>query len=138
MMLFNFWLDCRSLWGRFFVNFSSKLESRGSQKHRKTYCLLCIFAISANLPTRDHMIEFLVDVAFNLRPKTLKESTLEALKIDGKSIENRMQVGLECGALLGRFWVDFGAKLGSKLDPSWHQNPKKKTSQDDVNFFLEA
>ena len=36
-----------------------------------------------------------------------------------------MQVGLEFGALLGRFLVDFGAKLGGKLDRSWHQNLKK-------------
>ena len=33
-----------------------------------------------------------------------------------------MQVGLGFGALLERFLVDFGAKLGGKLDPSWHQN----------------
>ena len=36
-----------------------------------------------------------------------------------------MQVGLEFGTLLGRILVEFGAKLGGKLDPSWHQNPEK-------------
>ena len=35
-----------------------------------------------------------------------------------KGIENKMQFGLRFGALLDRFLVDFGAKLG----PSWHQN----------------
>ena len=30
-----------------------------------------------------------------------------------------MQVGLAFEALLARIWVDFGAKLGSKLEPSW-------------------
>ena len=35
-----------------------------------------------------------------------------------------MQVGLAFGPLLGRFLVDFGSKLGGKLEPSWHQNPK--------------
>ena len=37
-----------------------------------------------------------------------------------------MQVGLGFGALLGRFLVDFGTKLGGKLGPSWHQNPKNE------------
>ena len=31
------------------------------------------------------------------------------------------QVGLELGSLLARIWLDFGAKLGAKLEPSWHQ-----------------
>ena len=33
-----------------------------------------------------------------------------------------MQVGLGFGTLLGRFLVDFGTNLGSKLEPSWDQN----------------
>ena len=33
-----------------------------------------------------------------------------------------MQIGLACGALLAQIWMDFGAKLGSKLEPSWPQN----------------
>ena len=33
-----------------------------------------------------------------------------------------MQVGLGFGALLERFLVDFGAKLGGKLEPNWGQN----------------
>ena len=37
-----------------------------------------------------------------------------------------MDVGLGFGALLGRFLVDFEAKLGGKLGPSWHQNPKNE------------
>ena len=37
-----------------------------------------------------------------------------------------MQVGLAFGTLLGRFWVDFGSKLGGKLGPSWHQNAKNE------------
>ena len=31
------------------------------------------------------------------------------------------QSGSDFGALLARFWLDFGAKLGGKLDPSWCQ-----------------
>ena len=30
-----------------------------------------------------------------------------------------MQVGLACGTLLAWILVDFGAKLGGKLEPSW-------------------
>ena len=37
-----------------------------------------------------------------------------------------MQVGLGFGALLERFLVDFGAKLGGKLDPSCYQHPEKE------------
>ena len=43
-----------------------------------------------------------------------------------KAMENKMQVGLEFGGLLGRFLVDFGSKLGGKLRPSWHQNQKNE------------
>ena len=37
-----------------------------------------------------------------------------------------MQVDLEFRPLLGRILVDFGTKLGGKLDPSWYQNPEKR------------
>ena len=72
------------------------------------------------------MIDFLVNLALNLAPKTHQKSTQEVPKIDKKGIENMMQVGLEFGSLLGRILVDSGAKLGGKLDPSWHQNPEKR------------
>ena len=72
------------------------------------------------------MIDFLVNLAFNLGPKTHQKSTKEAPKIDKKGIENMMQDALEFGPLLGRILVDFGVKLGGKLDPSWFQNPEKK------------
>ena len=42
-----------------------------------------------------------------------------------KVIDDRMDVGMDVGWLLGRFLVDFEAKLGGKLEPSWHRNPKK-------------
>ena len=42
-----------------------------------------------------------------------------------KEIDDKMDVGLGFGCLLGRFLVDFGTKLGGKLEPSWHQNPIK-------------
>ena len=37
-----------------------------------------------------------------------------------------MDVGMDVGRLLDRFFIDFGAVLGGKLAPSWHQNPKKE------------
>ena len=67
-------------------------------------------------------IDFLANLALNLAPKTHQKSSQEPSKIHKKGIENMMQVGLVFGALLGRFLVDFGAKLGGKLDPSWLQN----------------
>ena len=81
------------------------------------------------------MIQFLVNLALNLAPKTHQKSTQEAPKIDKKGIENIMQVGLEFGPLLGRISVDFGAKLGGKLDPSWHQNRKKAVLRGDQKMF---
>ena len=45
---------------------------------------LLFFVISANLPTRGHMIDFLVNLAPNLAPKTHQKSTQQAPKIDEK------------------------------------------------------
>ena len=81
-----------------------------------------VFAISANLPTGGHMINFLVNLALNLRPKTHQKWCQEAFKISKNGNENMMQVGLGFGALLGRFLVDFEANLVGKLEPSWEQN----------------
>ena len=71
------------------------------------------------------MIYFLVNLALNLAPQTHQKSIQESPKIDKKGIENRMHLGLEFRPLLGRILVYFGAKLGGKLDPSWHQNSEK-------------
>ena len=65
------------------------------------------------------MIDFLVNLALNLRPRTHQKWCQEAFKISKNGIENMMQVGLAFGALLERTLVDFGAKLGGKLEPSW-------------------
>ena len=68
------------------------------------------------------MIDFLVNLALNLRPKTHKKLCQEAFKILKNAVKNVMQVGLAFGALFERILVDFGAKLAGKLDPNWHQN----------------
>ena len=41
-------------------------------------------------------------------------------------IDDKMDVGMDVGRLLDRFFIDFGTVLGGKLAPSWHQNPKKE------------
>ena len=41
-----------------------------------------------------------------------------------KVIDDKMDVGMDFGWLLDRFFIDFGTILGGKLAPSWHQNPK--------------
>ena len=50
-------------------------------------------------------------------------------KVDQKSmqkaIENKMQVGMGFGWLLGRFLIDFYSNLEGKLGPSWLQNRRK-------------
>ena len=39
-----------------------------------------------------------------------------------KCIDDKMDVGMDVGRLLDRFFIDFGTVLGGKLPPSWHQN----------------
>ena len=57
-------------------------------------------------------------------PKPTKNQPKRLPKSIKKGIEDMMQVGLVFEPLLARIWVDFGAKLGGKLDPSCHQNLK--------------
>ena len=46
-----------------------------------------------------------------------------------KVIDDKMEVGMDVGRLLDRFWIDFGTILGGKLAPSWHQNQKNEGSK---------
>ena len=62
------------------------------------------------------MIDFLVNLAPNLRPKAHQKSTQEVPKIDKKGIKNMMQVGLKFGGLLGRFWWILVASWGASWD----------------------
>ena len=57
-----------------------------------------------------------------IRSKSLPKSIKQG-------IENMMQDGLVFGSLLARIWVDFGAKLGGKLGPSWHENHENRGSK---------
>ena len=68
--------------GTFFGQFCFEVGRLRGPKTLKNPRFLKVFAISANLPTGGCMIEFLVNLALNLRPKTLQKSTQEASKID--------------------------------------------------------
>ena len=57
------------------------------------------------------MIDFLVNMALNLRPKTHQKWCQEAFKILKNAIKNVMQVGLAFGTLLEWILVDFVAKI---------------------------
>ena len=65
------------------------------------------------------MIDSMGNLALNLRPQTHQRLCQEAFKILKNDIKNVMQVDLAFGTLLERILVDFMAKLGGKLEPSW-------------------
>ena len=46
-----------------------------------------------------------------------------------KVIDDNMDVGMDVGRLLDRFFVDFGSVLGGKLAPSWHHNLKNTKNE---------
>ena len=131
-MLTQFLLDFWWVWGRFFVNFASKLDGRGTKKLWKTLSFFKVFAILANLPTRGHMIDFLVNLAPNLSPKTHQKSTQEAPKINKKRHRKYdaswLGIWNPLGTILGGFWLQVGRQVGAKLAPKC----EKWGSQDDV------
>ena len=62
--------------------------------------------MSGNWPTRSHVINFSVNLALNVTPKTHQNSTQEALKIDKHKHRNMMHAGLDFVTLLGRIvWM---------------------------------
>ena len=91
-----------------------------------------LFAISANLPTRGHMIDFLVNLALNLRPKALQNSSQDASKIEQKGHRNHdaswLGIWSPLGTILRGFWSQVGRQVGPKLAPKF----EKLGSQDDV------
>ena len=116
-VLINFLLDFWSLWGRFLVNFASKLEGLGTKKHWKTYGFLMFLLFRPACQQEAIWSIFWSIWPSTWSPKSTKIRPQRLPKSIKKGIENMMQVNLEFGPLLGRFWVDFGAKLG----PSWSQ-----------------
>ena len=115
----NFLIDFCLVWGRILIDYASKLEGRKPKKYLKNNCVFSILTISANLPTRCHMIEFLANLALNLRPKTLQNSTQDASKIDQKGHQNHdaswFGIWTSLWMILGRFWRQVGREVGPKL-----------------------
>ena len=85
------------------------------------------FAIAANVPTRGHMIDFLVNLALNLALKIHQKSTQEAPKIYKKSIKNNIQDMIPTLIDFSRFWRLLGPQVGPMLRPCWPPNPQKST-----------
>ena len=48
---------------------------------RKNKCVFIMFVLLANLPTRGHVIDFLVHLAFNLKPKNIQNSNPDATMV---------------------------------------------------------
>ena len=112
--------------GTFFLQFDLEVGGPRGPKTIKNNRFFILFAISANLSTRGYMIDFWVNLAFNLRPKTLQNSTQEDSKIDQKGYSKHdaswLGIWSPLGTILGGFWC----QVGGKLDPSWHQNLRKR------------
>ena len=100
--------------------------AEASQNHKNLlfFCSFCYFGQLANKRTYDR---YFGQLGFKHSPNNFpKKGTKGLPKSIKKGIQNMMQIGLDFGALLGRFLVDFGFKLGAKLEPIWTKNPSKR------------
>ena len=111
--------------GTLFIEFCFEVGRPGDQKTLIFLMFLSFFAISANLPTRSHMIYFLVNLAFNLALKIHQKSTQEPPKIYKKSIKNNIQDMIPFFIDFSRFWRPLGPQVGPMLRPCWPHNPQK-------------
>ena len=94
--------------------------------------------MSGILPTRGHMIDFLVNLAPNLNPKTHQKSNQEAPKIDKKGYSKHdaswLRIWNPLGTDLGGFWVQVGGQVGAKLAPKSIKMESKMTSKKEVEL----
>ena len=104
-ILIDFLLILDRSWIDFGAILASKLAGRVAQNHAKTNCFFYIFGFLAILPTRGHMINFLANLALNMRLKTLQNSTQDASKIDQKSIPTSIKIFIK---ILIDFWSNLG------------------------------
>ena len=125
-MLTKFLLEFWLVWVRYLLNFASKLEGRGTKKPWFSVRFFSFFAISANLPTRSHMIDFLVNLALNLALKIHQKSTQEAPKINKKSIKNNVQDVFPFLIIFSWFWRPLGPQVGSHVEAMLATKPSKK------------
>ena len=118
--------------GTGFARFCFEVGRPRVSKTYKNWLFFNDFAIPANLPTRGHLIDFLINLALNLKPKTLTKSTQETSKIDQKSHRKQdaswLGIWTPLGTIFGGFWLQVGRQVGAKLAPK----SKKWRSQDDV------
>ena len=79
------------------------------------------------------MIDFLVNLALNLKPKTLQKSTQEASKIDEKGYRKYdaswLGIWSPLGPIFGGFWSQVGKQGGSKIGPRGVQNNVQKITK---------
>ena len=101
--------------GTLFIEFCFEVGRPGDQKTLISLRFFSFFAISANLPTRGHMIDFLVNLALNLALKIHQKSTQEPPKIYKKSIKNNIQDMIPFFTDFPRFWRFLGTQVGSKI-----------------------
>ena len=113
--------------GTLFIEFCFEVGRPGDQKTLIFLRFFSFFAISANLPTRSHMIDFLVNLALNLALKIHQKSTQEAPKINKNSIKNNIQHMIPFFIDFSRFWRPLGPQVGPMLRPCWPPNPQKST-----------
>ena len=99
----------------------------------RNHCFFSFFANSGNLPTTCHMIDFLVNLAPNLKPKTHQKSTQEAPKIDNKrySKHDASWPGIwsPLGTVLVGSWAQDVSQVGTKLAPKSAKNREPKNHQ---------
>ena len=94
------------------------MEGRVAQKYLKTWGVFGFFAIWANWPTRGYMMDFLLNLAFNLRHKTYENPTQEVHKIEQKRHRKYDAGWLGIRTLLGTdlvgFWRQIWSQVGTK------------------------
>ena len=113
--------------GTLFIEFCFEVGRPGNQKTLIFFRFFSFFAISANLPKRGHMIDFLFNLDLNLAPKTHQKSTQDAPKINKNSITNNIQHMISFFIDSSRFWRPLGFQVAPMLRPCWPQNPQKST-----------
>ena len=79
------------------------------------------------------MIDFLVNLAPNLKPKTFQKSTQEAPQIDKKGYlkldASWLGIWSPLGPIFGGFWSQVGSQVGSKIGPRGVQNDVQKITK---------
>ena len=113
--------------GTLFIEFCFQVGRPGDQKTLIFLRFLSFFTISANLPTRSHMIDFLINLALNLTLKIHQKSTQEPPKINKNSIKNNIQQIIPFFIVFSRFGRPLGPQVGPMLRPCWPQNPQKRS-----------